>query len=810
MKVNMLILVIAISLTGSFAQSFPEKIALFDDNWRFHLGGAQRAEQPEFDDSQWRTVDLPHDWSIEDLPAGQVGLPVDRSPFNRDAISQVNGGFTTGGTGWYRKTFVVPDNIKGKCVSLKFDGVYMNADCWLNGHYLGDHPYGYTSFFFDVTNLIQYGGNNLVAVKVRNEGENSRWYSGSGIYRHVWLTVEEPAHISTWGTRITTSEITENSARLIVKTNIINKSNKTAQLRLITRVVDRRRQESVHNESVKELQPGEGYDFIQSLILANPELWTLEDPALYTAVGELYCDSILCDLEETRFGVRSVVFSATNGFTLNGNSLKLKGACVHHDNGPLGAKAYDRAEERRVELLRASGFNAVRCSHNPPSPAFLDACDRLGMLVIDEAFDMWADGKNPNDYHLYFGDWWKKDIESMVLRDMNHPSVIMWSIGNEIPNRHTPEVVEVAKQLRNFIQGIDSSRPVTAAVNDLNPDKDPYFALLNIAGYNYAAGGDHLKPNIYEEDHVRIPERIMVGTESYPLEAFQSWMDVIDHPWVIGDFVWTGFDYIGEASIGWCGYWQEQNFFPWNLAFCGDIDICGWKRPQSYYRDVLWKEEQLSVFITPPDPSFEMNPNRQSWSKWHWYDAFASWNWEGHENKPLEVTAYSSCEKVELFLNGKSLGIESVNRETRFMASWQVPYKPGVLKAIGYNGGKAVNIVELKTAGAPVLIKLMPDRSEIHADGQDLCYITVELTDFKGIRNPKAENLVKFEIEGPGTIIGVGNANPVSLESYTLPQRKTWQGRCLVIIKAGKESGKVVIKAVAEGLQPASATISFR
>jgi len=808
MKNILYLLVMAMSISSLSAQTFSGKTELFDENWKFHPGGAQRAEQPEFNDSGWRSIDLPHDWSIEDLPAGQADLPGTRSPFNRDAISQVSGGFTVGGTGWYRKTFILPDHLKGKCVKVRFDGIYMNAECWLNGHYLGNHPYGYTSFYYDLSDLINYGDTNVLAVKVKNEGENSRWYSGSGIYRHVWLTVDEPVHISQWGTLISTTEITDHSAKVCVKTTVVNTNHKTTGVRLITKIMNRGEEISGQAESVMSIEPGKKYDFVQFINLEGPERWSPEDPALYTTVGEVYCDNVLCDQEETRFGVRSVEYSTTSGFMLNGKSLKLKGACFHHDNGPLGAKAYDRAEERKVELLKASGFNAVRCSHNPPSPAFLDACSRLGMLVIDEAFDMWAEPKNPQDYHLYFDAWWQSDIESMVLRDFNHPSVIMWSIGNEIPNRHTPEVVEVAKKIRNSILTIDSTRAITGAVNDLRPDKDPYFAVLDVAGYNYAAGGDHLRTSIYKEDQVRVPGRIMLGTESYPLEAFQSWMDVMDYPWVIGDFVWTGFDYIGEASIGWRGYWQEQSFFPWNLAYCGDIDICGWKRPQSYYRDVLWKENELSVFVTPPVSSFAQNPNRQSWSKWHWFDVVADWNWEGNEGRPLEVTVYSSCEKVELFLNDKSMGMKPVNRESRFMASWQVPYQAGMIKAIGYDGRKKVSLAELNTAQKPVQMRVLPDRTEIQANGQDLCYITVELTDAAGVRNPKAENLIRFEIEGPGSIVGVGNANPVSLESYTLPQRKAWQGRCMVIIKAGKESGKVVLKASADGLQTAVTKIT--
>ena len=394
----------------------------------------------------------------------------------------------------------------------------------------------------------------------------------------------------------------------------------------------------------------------------------------------------MVDRVETKFGIRTIHFDAVNGFQLNGKPMKLKGGCFHHDHGPLGSKSYDRAEERRVELLKASGFNAIRCSHNPPAPAFLDACDRLGMLVIDETFDMWQYPKNPSDYSLFFEKWWQKDIESMILRDRNHPSVILWSIGNEIPGMDSPEVVKTSRMLSDFVRTSDPSRPVIAAVNGINPAKDQFFSTLDIGGYNYGSGGGGIRDSIFAFDHKRIPSRIMIQTESYPLEAFNSWMDVIDNPWLLGDFVWTAFDYIGEASIGWRGYMQNQDFYPWNLAFCGDIDICGWKRPQSYYRDALWKKDQLSVFVKPPKPSFAENPDRESWSKWHWHDAVADWNWKGYENKPLEVSVYSSCDAAELFLNNRSLGKKKTNRDSQFTAVWEVPYQEGELKAIGYNG----------------------------------------------------------------------------------------------------------------------------
>src|SRR5688572_326592 len=774
---------------------------LFDFDWRFHRGGAQRAEIPEFDDSKWRKVDLPHDWSIEDLPGT-------KSPFDPNAISQVSGGFTVGGTGWYRKTFSIPAEQKGMHIHIQFDGVYMNADFWLNGQHLGNHPYGYTSFSFDITDKIKFAEKNIIAVQVKNEGQNSRWYSGSGIYRHVWLKVIDPVHTSPLGIYITTPEANASTSKVHIETNVTNLTSTTAQVNLVTRILNLKADEVIKVESQQQVKPNDGYLFQQDLTVRSPDLWSLESPSLYTAVTEVYNGVRLVDRVETKFGIRIISFDVANGFRLNGKTVKLKGGCVHHDNGPLGSKAFDRAEERRVELLKASGYNAIRSSHNPPSPEFLDACDRLGMLVIDEAFDMWKYANNPHDYHLYFPEWWSKDIGSMVFRDRNHPSIILWSIGNEIRGMETPEVINIAKMLGDYIRKLDPTRPITAAVNGLSPAKDPFFATLDIKGYNYAAGGDHLKESIYKQDHDRLPGRIMMGTESYPLEAFGAWMPVIDYPFVIGDFVWTAFDYIGEASIGWRGYWQESNFYPWNLAFCGDIDICGWKRPQSYYRDALWMENRISVFVKPPNPSFPLNPNKQSWSKWEWHDVVADWNWAGYENKPLEVSVYSSCQEVELFLNGKSLGKKQTNRDTKFTATWQLPYKAGILKTIGYTNGKQVASSQLQTAKQPVKIKLSADRSIIKADGQDLSYITVELVDANGVRNPKAENLVKFKIDGPGTIVGVGNANPVSLESYQLQQRKAWQGRCLVIIRSTQNSGNINLTVTVDGMPSSKLVIT--
>ncbi len=788
-------------LNSANAQTSTGNTINFDEGWRFHRGGMLGAEQPRLDDSKWRRIDLPHDWSIEDIPGTH-------SPFNPDAISQVGGGFTSQGTAWYRKTFNIPATDKAKRVIILFDGVYMNADVYINGEHLGNHPYGYTSFYYDLTSHLKYGEKNTIAVEVKNEGQNSRWYSGSGIYRHVWLKTVDPVHIAQWGTYITTPEVSDASARINVKTQLENEGKDNASLTVITRFVTDKGVEAGKVESKVELNAGEKKEISESTEIKSPQLWSCESPSLYQAVTEIYQNGQLIDKEVNKFGIRKISFDAINGFQLNGKTVKLKGGCFHNDNGPLGSRAYDRAEERKVELLKASGFNAIRCSHNPPSPAFLDACDRLGMLVMDEAFDTWDTGKNAYDYHLYFNQWWQRDIQNMVTRDRNHPAVIMWSIGNEIPRSESPESAQNAKMLAKYVKKLDPTRPVTAAVNSPEPAKDPFFSALDVGGYNYAIDQDQYQTSLYEEDHKRLPERVIVGTESYALTAFGNWMAVEDHPYVIGDFVWTAWDYIGEASIGWRGYPQSGNFYPWNLAFCGDIDICGWKRPQSYYRDALWKPDQLSIFVTPPSPSFKINPDKASWSKWNWVDVVPEWNWAGYENKPLEVNIYSSCEKVELFLNNKSLGVKPTNRSTKFIATWTVPYQAGELKAVGYNGNKIVNKAAISTTGKAISIKLSADRKKIKADNEDLSYVTVDLVDNNDRTDPKAENLMKFSVTGDAKIVGVDNANPVSLESVEQPQRKAWKGRCLVIIKAGKTPGTILLKAQSSGLVSQQISIS--
>jgi beta-galactosidase len=774
---------------------------LFDFDWKFYRGDAGEAWTNGFDDSDWRNLDIPHDWSIENIPGTE-------SPVDSSAIGGINTGYYVGGTGWYRKKFDIPETFDGKIFKVMFEGVYMNTDVWFNEVHLGNHPYGYTSFELDLTDHIIPGGENVLAVRVRNEGRNSRWYSGSGIYRHVWLTVADPIHLKTWGTFITTPVVKKESARVNLAIGIENRSGNTQRITVNSRILDENGEEVASD--IRKLTLVEGDKEIKfSMKVPKPNLWSLDNPALYRALIEVQTgDGILIDQQTTSFGIRTIDFSVKNGFLLNGQPVLMKGACMHHDNGPLGAAAYDRADERRVELMKANGYNAIRCAHNPPSVAFLDACDRLGMLVINEAFDIWRKPKNPEDYHLYFDEFWKKDIEAMVLRDRNHPSIIMWSTGNEIQERGEPEGAETSKMLTSYVKLLDPTRPVTAAVNGLKPDKDPYFATLDISGYNYSFGGDRGEMSIFEYDHERVPRRIMYCAESYPLEAFGAWQDVLNHTYVLGDFVWTGFDYLGEASIGWRGYPHDENFFPWNQAWCGDIDICGQKRPQSFYRDVLWGVgSQLSIFIKPPVPSFPEKDNRADWSKWHWHDHVASWNWEKFINHPLEVIVYSAHEEVELFLNGISLGKRQSNIGNQYMAAWEVPYQPGELKAVAKSGESVIAEHVLQTAGKPVQMKLSADRNRISATGQDLSYILIELLDENGTGHPVAENLLHFKIDGPGEIIAVASSDPTSTESFQGQKRKAWKGKALVIVKSTKEKGTVNLSVTSEGIQPATVSI---
>ena len=789
---------IVISCTDSNREPSREEI-LFNMDWKFMRNDVPGAEAIAFDDASWRSLDLPHDYSIEDLPGTA-------SPFSCEAVVAIHGGYTTGGTAWYRKTFEAPAAWKGKTLEILFEGVHMNADVWVNGKHVGNHIYGYTPFHFDITGEVQVGKKNIIAVQVKNEGVNSRWYTGSGIYRHVWLKVLDPVHIVENGVFITTPDVDQDKALISIQTSVTNKSAVDQPVRVITEILAPDGSIAGTSESKQSVKSGDSSIFNQQIHIAKPLLWSPDAPTLYSARTKVISKN-MGDVKNTTFGIRTVTIDLENGFVLNGVPMKLKGACIHHDNGLLGSRSFDRAEERKVELLKASGFNAVRCAHNPHSVAFLNACDRLGLLVIDEALDVWQWRKNPQDYHLYFKDDWKNVFRAMVERSRNHPSIFLWSLGNEIQRMDAPETVAFSKELGNFVRSLDATRPITAGVNGLTNERKAFFSTLDVSGVNYAILGNRdFHPMLAEKN----PGMIMYGSESYALDAFDAWAAVEKYPYLIGDFVWTGIDYIGESSIGWHGYPQKKElFYPWTIAHCGDIDICGWKRPQSYYRDAFWNKDNITIAVQSPVPSFEPpQSDRETWSRWHFDDVVFDWNWAGREGKPITVDVYSSANEVELFLNGKSLGRKKAGREYKNKASYFVPYERGELKAIGYiENGKTIENT-LRSSEAASMIKLTPDRTGIKSGGQDISYVTVELVDQNGILDPKAENQLDFFIAGDASIIAIGNANPVSVESYTQPTRKAWRGKCMVVVKSGQIAGDVTLTVKSAGLKEADVKLS--
>ena len=716
-------------------------------------------------------------------------------------------GHVVGGTGWYRKHFTVSSLDEGKRVSVRFDGVYMNADFWINGRLLGNHPYGYTGFEFDLTpSLKPAGEENVLSVRVRNEGKNSRWYSGSGIFRHTWLTVTEPIHLPIWGVFVTTPKVSKKQAVVRIASEVCNGTGADADVVVRARVLNPKGKAMVTSESKLRLASNATRCVAQLVNVRSPLLWSPESPELYLAEIEIAAAGRTLDKTSIRFGIRKVEVDAENGFRLNGEMLKLKGGCMHHDNGPLGSVTIDRAEERRVELIKANGFNAIRTSHNPPSPAFLDACDRLGVLVVDEAFDCWNEGKNGQDYHLYFMDWAGRDIGSMVRRDRNHPSVVIWSIGNEIPEQFRAEAT--AKLLREAVLSHDITRPVTQAIcsdwgkvsRNWNQLSDVAFLPLDIGGYNYL-------PDKYESDHARNPKRVMMATESYPKDLFDYWSLVEKHPYLIGDFVWTAMDYFGESGIGHRAPSNEQDSFlmpwPWYNAWCGDLDVCGFKKPQSYYRDVVWHRSQIEMAVHAPLPegAFERV------SGWGWPDEARSWTWPGQEGKPLQVAVYSQCDSVRLELNGKVIGEQPVSARTKLTARFGVPYEPGELRAVGLISGKAVASISFHTVSEPKFIRLNADRSTIRADRNDLSYVTVEVVDQNGIVVPTGAIPIHFTINGAGELAATGSSAPNDATSFRLPLRKTYQGRCLAILRPKGDAGEIILNAEANGLKPATIII---
>ncbi|MCE5326958.1 MAG: DUF4982 domain-containing protein [Planctomycetaceae bacterium] len=725
-------------------------------------------------------------------------------PFDSQAEGGGSQGFTLGGVAWYRKTFAVPRAWRGRRVWLTFDGVYMNCRLWCNGTLVAEHPYGYTSFHADLTAHLKAGEKNTIAVRVDASGRNSRWYPGAGIYRHVTLTAADAVHVKPWGVAVTTPKVSRVAATVRVLTTVCNDSDQPQQVTLESLVQNPAGKKAGAVTTKQTIPPKSEAVFDQTVSVRSPKLWSPESPDLYQLVSTVKASGVAADAVSTSFGIRTVTIDAEKGLRINGKSVKLRGACVHHDNGALGSCTYDRAEERRVERLKDAGFNAIRTAHNPPSPAFLDAADRLGMLVMDEAFDTWLWNKNAQDYGKYFGAWWPRDLASMVHRDRNHPSVIFWSIGNEINGQDKPELLQYTEVMSDYVRKLDPSRPVTQAFMPIGNWDDllPGFDALDLVGYNY-------KLDRYVADHQKRPAQVIAGTESFPGACFDAWMPVVDLPYVIGDFVWTGYDYVGEAALGrtaWDGKADPTwNPWPWNVAYCGDIDICGWRRAPSHYREAVFGVKPVvSCFVRQMDPTGGIGP-------WGWWDEQACWTWDGMEGQALKINVYSSCPRVRLTLNGRDLGTKDTTRETRFKAQWDLPYEAGELTAIGLDArGREQARWTMKTAGSPAALRANADRTTLAADGQDLCFVDVEVVDAAGVMHARADNLVTFSVEGPGTIAAVSNGNPCSLESFQQPQRRAFRGRCQVVVKAAEKKGTIRLRANADGLAGSETIIKAR
>jgi beta-galactosidase len=627
----------------------------------------------------------------------------------------------------------------------------------------------------------------------------------------VWLNVTGPVHVAPWGVFVTTPEVSGAQAMVSVKTRLANESSHQQNVALRTVVYAGSGAALGRSNSSTAVEPGGSIEVSQEIGVENPALWAPESPALYRAVTQVVVDGKAVDEVSTPFGIRSLEWSAEKGFLLNGKPLKMTGGSVHHDNGPLGAAAFDRAEARRVQILKESGFNAVRASHNPPSPAFLDACDRLGMLVLDEAFDCWSRGKNQFDYSVAFKDWWQRDLDSMVLRDRNHPSVVMWSIGNEVPERGEPLGAQEAKTLTDDLRGLDRTRPITAALNFVLgkwTDTDGYYSALDIGGYDYNL-------NNHVEDHKRVPSRIMACTESYTRDTFDYWAMVTEFPYIVGDFVWTAIDYLGESGLGRWYYRDPQDTsreaygapYPCHGADCGDIDICGNRKASAHYRNIVWdRGEKLYLGVRQPAPA-----GKEVYvTRWGGWPVYASWTWPGMEGRPLEVEIYSRGEAVRLFLDNRLIGEKPTTRVEWFKASFSVPYAPGALKAVAVQGGKPIAEAVLHTLGDPARIRLTADRASLRANGQDLSFITVETVDAHGQPHPNAEHQVTFSLKGPGFIAAVGNGDMTSEEPYQSNQRKLFHGKALVVVRTSRTAGGLTLAASAPGLKGDAIQIASR
>jgi len=810
-KYSLLIASVFILSLSSYAQPAARERILMDMNWKFSQTDTAGAIKPGFNDSKWRTLNLPHDWSIE-------------GSFKEEPAQLARGGFLPTGIGWYRKHFVLPAAASGKNIWIEFDGVYQNSDVWINGQHLGHYPSGYMSFCYERTKFLKKG-ENIITVRVDNSLQpNTRWYSGSGIYRHVWLNITSPLHIAQWGTYITTPKVDSALAMVAVKTTINNKTigNKNAVLRSV--VTDAKGNEVGRTETPVNVNGNDSLFCEQKLTIAAPSLWSVDHPYLYNMKSIVVSNGKIVDEVNTSFGIRDIQFSVEKGFLLNGKQVKINGVCLHHDAGSVGAAVPESMWIRRLKLLKEMGCNAIRTSHNAMAPEFLDICDQMGFLVMDEPFDEWKSGKVKYGYNSYFNEWWQPDLINFIRRDRNHPSVIMWSAGNEILEQRVAGGDTVLQALMETFHKEDPTRPVTTGNDYIAADdgsaRVSFLNMLDIVGYNYVDRWRKRRELYYCIDHQDHPNWKMIGTENvsmrgvrgnyfagnYPnidsavvtaadmptvIRTEQLWKFTATHDYVMGDFMWTGIDYLGEAR------WPNKN------SSAGVIDLCGFQKDGYYFYQSQWTTKPM-------------------------LHVFPHWNWKGREGKIIPVTIFTNCDTVELFVNGRSFGMKSmefprqgnangwnvyalpkVNATTADLhLSWDVPFEAGTIKAVGRKDGKIVLQKEIHTTGAPVAVKLSVDTTIVNVTARDVAHIKIEVVDANGLVVPDAGNLLEVTVSGAGKLIGLDNGNPTDLTPMKSNQRKLFNGLALAVIQPGEAAGNIQVSVSAAGLKSASLNIT--
>jgi beta-galactosidase len=780
----------------------------FNDNWRFRPKVSAFMELIGGPSTPWVPVRLPHD--------AMIGGP-------RDPAGNAATGYFPGGVWEYAKAFAVPEEQRGKRILVEFEGVYRSAAVYVNGALVGHRPYGYSNFVVSIGEHLRYGEENTITVDATAH-DDARWYSGAGIYRNVHLVVGEPVHVALDGVHVTTRDVDDDGAVVAVTTTVENDSMVTMTTTVTTEVVDDDGAIVSSDAAPLTVFPGRTETLRQRLFVYGPRRWSVDQPALYTCRTVLRSEGDELDRASTEFGIRTLEVDAVRGLRINGEPIELRGACIHHDNGVLGSATISRADERRVEKLKHAGFNALRSAHHPMSRAMLAACDRIGMLVMDETFDMWTEPKVADDYSHAFPDWWPADVDAMVIKDRNHPCVIMYSIGNEIPDTGRPSGAAIGRAIAERIRALDDTRLVTNSINpmlsvgmdviatlaggiELAPTEDTgintmmammeqylpiilqhevvdqrtaeSYAYLDVSGYNYTESR-------YAMDHELHPHRVIVGSENRPPSIAANWQLVREHPHVIGDFTWTGWDYLGEAGVGRAQYAADEpggfmGGYPWLTAHCGDFDITGHRRPVSYWREIVWGRRAAPyVAVRPPVHHGEATSAHSGWS---FTDAIASWSWPGFEGRPATVEVYADADEVELLLNGTAVGRAPAGEERGFRAEFETIYTPGELTAVAYRAGAETGRSTLLSANGPVALDARVDREVIDVGDHDLAYVEITLIDTGGTVHHLQDRPVTVAVEGPAVLQGFGSGNPNTEETFGAPTHDTYHGRALAVVR---------------------------